>query len=115
MNPPPRPNPQPRDLSVYANCSQCGHGKLLASGYNASALGTARKLEILKAIGWSVLPKFLCRACACPMDVDEWLEYKKLKYAKVEICVGMLHAFKAEMKFKYGEEIMERFITTPEV
>lgn len=112
MTPPPRPA---RDLSLYANCSRCGHGKLLASGYNALGLGTARKIEILLAIGWSVIPKILCRACACPMDVNEWMEYKKLKYGKDDASVGMLCAFKAEMKVKYGDEVMEKFFTTPEV
>ncbi len=116
MNPPPRPKPQSsRDLSVYANCSKCGHGKLLASGYNASTLSTARKLDILKAIGWTVLPRILCRGCACPMDADEMLEYQKIKHVKYDGINFNLLSFQIAMDKKYGHEAMKRFFTTPEV
>lgn len=73
---PPRPNKitQPRHLTLVVHCTNCGQGRILASGYNATEMPRAKQFQIMLAMGWDCAPKYLCRGCACPM---EWWRKQK--------------------------------------
>ncbi len=71
MSLPPRkkfkPVVDPRHYMEVAHCKKCGQGRILAS----YKMERAQIFKALLQIGWDVVPKIKCRACACPI-ADYW-------------------------------------------
>lgn len=65
-------------MCFTVHCQKCGQGRILASGYIADVITTARMIECLKSLGWQFAPRILCCSCACPMDAMEMVHAREL-------------------------------------
>lgn len=102
---PPR---KPRDMTLVVHCQKCGHGKILASGYNATEMPRARVFEILKHIGWQFVPAILCPSCACPMTAEEMVEAMNLRALNHPQKINFaLQSFRHKMLRKYHADALK--------
>lgn len=109
---PPRPT-KVREMCFTVHCQKCGHGIILASGYNAESFTSALMIASLKKIGWQFAPTILCRSCACPM---EWYQMKEAEriFAKHKRNGGHLALYQAQVNVHYPgkEKEIQRWFET---
>lgn len=108
------PKPKPRNLTLTVNCSKCGHGIVLASGYNASAMSRESQLKALDLIGWTFIPRILCRSCSCPMEIWQMHKARDIYLANKRDTNNDLSLFRGQMiaRYKGQEKAIERWFRT---
>jgi hypothetical protein len=65
-------------MVIWAGCQGCGLNICLAIGYMVSTVTPKKRVELLRSLGWAVVPKMLCHNCHCPMSWEERLKMREL-------------------------------------
>lgn len=107
------PERKKTNVDLVIHCSKCGHGKIFKGVAGVDYSNIAKLVVLLNAAGWQCMPDTLCRSCACPMDADEFLEYRSINLFESWQIEKQMPLFRKKMHEKYGWKI-ERFFATTE-